>query len=91
MTRAGACGQIYSRTRLSHPLNRKMDNRLDLLLRESRERRRVANDLVARARSLCAHAAQTCEETRQLEKTLIAIRDKAYRQLAGLAAVRKSR
>jgi len=51
-----------------------MAERLDTLLRESSERRQVAKELVVRARSIFAKSAQTCEESRQLEQTLIAIK-----------------
>jgi hypothetical protein len=55
----------------------KMVDRWDALLhesrerrRESRERRQVAKELIERARSIRAKAAQTCQESRQLEKKL---------------------
>jgi hypothetical protein len=47
-------------------------NRLDVLRRELRERRRAAKELIEHARSICAKAAQSCEESRRLQKKFIA-------------------
>ena len=41
--------------------------RVSTLLRESKKQRQAAKELISRARSICAKAAQTCEDTSGLD------------------------